>query len=120
MSFGVTLGLLPMWIPLGLLVASYLFFSLVVRVEPNRWRSIVTFVCFGLGCVVWLQGSVPSFGCLLAAGIVTFRHLEPELEEEKASARFMPGRPGPVIGCPIDLEWERGCHGVFRQANGRP
>ena len=93
-SFGVTLGLLPMWIPLGLLVASYLFFSLVVRVEPNRWRSIVTFVCFGLGCVVWLQGSVSSFGCLLAAGIVTFRHLEPELEEEKASARFMPGRRG--------------------------
>ncbi len=93
-TFGVMIGLLPMWIPLGLLVASYLFFSLVVRVEPNRWRSIVTFVCFGLGCVVWLHGTVPALGCLLSAAIVTYRHLEPEREGEKASARFMLGRRG--------------------------
>lgn len=91
-TFGVTAGLLPMWIPLGMLVASYLFFSLVVRVMPHRWRSIVAFVCFGLGCLVWLHGTVPAWGCLLAAGIVTFRHLEPEQEEEKVSARFVLGR----------------------------
>ena len=78
----------------GMLVASYLFFSLVIRVKPHRWRSIVTFVCFGLGCVVWLHGTFLSMGCLLAAGIVTYRHLEPEQEEEKASAQFMLGRRG--------------------------
>ena len=94
MTFGVMLGLMPLWIPLGLLVASYLFFSLVIRVKPHRWRSIVTFVCFGLGCVVWLHGTFLSMGCLLAAGIVTYRHLEPEQEEEKASAQFMLGRRG--------------------------
>ena len=93
-TFGVMLGLLPLWIPLGMLVASYLFFSLVSRVKPHRWRSIVTFVCFGLGCVVWLHGTFLSMGCLLAAGIVTYRHLEPEQEEEKASAQFMLGRRG--------------------------
>ena len=93
-TFGVMLGLLPLWIPLGMLVASYLFFSLVIRVKPHRWRSIVTFVCFGLGCLIWLHGTFLSMGCLLAAGIVTYRHLEPEQEEEKASAQFMLGRRG--------------------------
>lgn len=40
------------------------------------------------------HGTFLSMGCLLAAGIVTYRHLEPEQEEEKASAQFMLGRRG--------------------------
>ena len=34
------------------------------------------------------------FFVMAAAGIVTYRHLEPEQEEEKASAQFMLGRRG--------------------------
>lgn len=87
-SFGALLGLLPLWQPVGLLAASYLFFSLVVKVSPHRYRSIVTFVCFALGTVVWLFGTPVSLGCILLAAMVTARHLSPEGDEDRASIRF--------------------------------
>ena len=93
-TFGVLLGLFPVWQPFGLLAASYLFFSLVVCVRPNRYRSIITFLCFGLGSVVWMPGTAISLGCILAAGVVVSRHWEGELEEEKPTARFLLSRRG--------------------------
>lgn len=88
-SFGVCIGLLPVaWEPLALLISSYLFFTLLVKIQPHRHRSIVTYLCFGVGTMVWLRGSPAALGCLLMAGVVILRHWEPEPEEEKVSIRF--------------------------------
>ena len=92
--FGVMLGLLPIWQPVALLAATYLFFSFIVRITPNRCRSIVTFVCFSLEVMVLVRGSVIPLGCVLAAGIVIYRHWAANDREEKPVARFMLIRRG--------------------------
>lgn len=91
-TFGVTAGLLPMWLPLALLASSYLFFTLIVKVKPNRCRSIIAFLCFGMGIAVWMFGTPVSLGCILASVIVVARHWEPEEGEEKVTARFVLNR----------------------------
>ena len=90
--FGVMLGLLPVWQPFALLAACYLFFSMIVQITPNRCRSIVTFVCFGLGVLVLVRGSAIPLGCVLSAGIVIYRHWTAEDQEEKPTARFVLSR----------------------------
>jgi len=91
-SFGALLGLLPYWQPVGLLAASYLFFSLIVRVDPHRHRSIVTFFCFALGSAVWFWQTPVALGCILISAVVISRHLSPMPEEERASVCFLPRR----------------------------
>lgn len=87
-SFGVTIGLLPLWRPFAILAASYLFFSLVVRLEPHRFRSIVAYLSF-LVCSVVRLGAVPAApGCVLTAAVVISRHLKPERSEERPTVRL--------------------------------
>lgn len=88
-SFGVTLGLFPVWEPFALLVCSYLFFSLIVKVQPHRFRSILTFLCFGVGSLLWLGLKPPALGCLMCAAVVILRHWGAKPEEEKVTAQFV-------------------------------
>jgi len=88
-AFGALLGLLPFWQPVGLLAASYLFFSLILRIDPHRHRSIVTFLCFAMGAVVWFGRTSTALGCILIAAVVISRHLSPMPEEGRASICFI-------------------------------
>jgi len=87
-SFGVTLGLWPVWHPFAALAVCYLFFTLVVRLEPHRFRSIVTYLCFALLMLVELGPAPLGLGCVLSAAIVMARHRRPEPEEARPTARF--------------------------------
>lgn len=91
-SFGVLLGLFPLWQPFALLAASYLFFTLILCIQPHRHRSIITFLCFGLGVFAWMPNTPVSLGCALIAGIVLSRHWSSQEEEERPTARFLPIR----------------------------
>ena len=91
-SFGVTLGLWPVWRPFAILAACYLFFSLVVRLEPHRFRSVVTYLCFGAAALVWLGTSPVGLGCLAVAAIVLRRHWKPEPDEERPAVRVLARR----------------------------
>ena len=74
-SFGVMLGLLPVFRPLVLLVLLYLFFLLVVRVHPNRLLSIITFTAFGLLSIVIVRQGSLALGCVLISALVAIRHV---------------------------------------------
>ena len=73
-SFGCLIGLVPEIRPLEYLVLFYLFFSLVVKVSPHLYRSIVTFLCFAM--MVWLNVPVVSvrIGCTVIAAVTIFKH----------------------------------------------
>lgn len=43
-TFGCLLGALPMWEPVGYFALSFLFFSLVLRVSPHFYRTVVTYL----------------------------------------------------------------------------
>ena len=50
-SFGVLLGLLPIWQPLVLLIVWYLLFLLAIPAKSNTRKSIYAFFTFGISAV---------------------------------------------------------------------
>ena len=94
-SFGVTLGLLPVWEPFALLAAFYLFFSLVVEVKPHRRRSIVTFLSFAFWSAVLLPRTPAALGCLLISGVVVSRHVRAPGAEDRLELTWFPLRRQP-------------------------
>ena len=44
-TFGCLLGLLPSWQPLAWLAAFFIFFSVVVRITPHYYRTLITYLC---------------------------------------------------------------------------
>ncbi len=88
-TFGVLLGLVPFWPPLVILEVFYLTFSLILIIEPHRIRSILTFILFGVGVLIFCGWTPVSLGCVLISSIVVMRHLKPEEQEECVSAQFV-------------------------------
>lgn len=73
-SFGVLLGALSSSMALFYLAAAYLFFSLVVVIHPNEYRTITAFVACCACCYFWEP--FPFFaGTLLLSSAVIYRHL---------------------------------------------
>lgn len=75
-SFGVLLGLAPEWQPVIILAFFYLLFSLVLVIQPHLYRSIITFICFNLTCVVMVENRAVVAGCILLSCIVVVQHLK--------------------------------------------
>lgn len=73
-SFGVLLGLLPVWTPLAVLASYYLLFSLVFIITPHLHRSIVTFSLFALTVLLMVPLKGVVLGCILISGIVVWKH----------------------------------------------
>ncbi len=76
-AFGVLLGLIPTSYIVLVLAGLYIFFSVAVKISPNRYRSMLTFLLFGSVCAVHFlragQYSLALGGCLVAA-IAFLRH----------------------------------------------
>lgn len=96
-SFGVMIALLDKT-PIGLLLAAiYIIFSTVLKITPNRRRSIVTFTLFGIlsfGILLY-QGKPPlALGTLAISGIAIFRHVyAPDTAKNKISAQTSEEQP---------------------------
>ncbi|MGN0811978.1 MAG: glycerol-3-phosphate acyltransferase [Candidatus Coproplasma sp.] len=78
-SFGVMLGIIPVtWVPLALLAVLYILFSTLIKINPNRLRSIITFALYGVAsaiiCCVLNLFNV-AFGCLIIAVIAIVKHV---------------------------------------------
>lgn len=74
-SFGVLLGLLPIWQPVILLAAVYLSFSLVLIINPHLLRSVCTFFVFAVvNCIICPIASV-RLGCIALSLVVIQKHL---------------------------------------------
>lgn len=79
-SFGVMLGIIPVsWIGFVILAALYILFSTLVKVNPNRLRSIIVYALFGTGASLIFSiiglGAVAA-GCGLIAIVAVVKHLK--------------------------------------------
>lgn len=72
-SFGCLLGLLPIWQPLVLLAAFFIFFSVALRITSHYHRTRITYLC-SLISVIFLVGN-PAIcgGFLIISATVIFR-----------------------------------------------
>lgn len=73
-SFGVLIGLWPMWNPLWALVFFYLLFSLVLVISPHTVRSILTFGLWALYMVLFSPLRAVRFAAVVLSGAVIYRH----------------------------------------------
>ena len=83
-AFGVLLGLLPGSAAVFVLAFLYILFSTLVKIDPHRRRSIVTFSLFGLIALVGgiFKAHFPvGLGCVLISVVVVIKHL-PLLDQE--------------------------------------
>lgn len=74
-SFGVLIGIWPRYEPLLFLIVFYLIFSLILRIRSHAYRSLITYACFMLSCLLFVKEAVICGGCVLIAGIVIERHI---------------------------------------------
>lgn len=89
-SFGVLLGLVPLWLPVLILAGFYLIFSLVIPLKSHAHRSILAFLCWAaVGSVLVKQPSI-AFGMLIIAAIVIYKHCIPIIKEKKALENEVP------------------------------
>lgn len=86
-SFGVLLGLLPIWQPLVLLAVCYIFFLVVMPAKSDTRKSIYAFLTFGIGAIFTVKYRTIMCGCILISSIVIHKHylsamaLEMDLEK---------------------------------------
>lgn len=73
-SFGVLLGLLPIWQPLILLIVWYLLFLIVIPAKSNTRKSIYAFFAFGISSIFAVKDKMTMCGCILIASIVIHKH----------------------------------------------
>lgn len=78
-SGGVVIGLIPViWIPFVLLAGLFVLLSTLIKIRPNRIKSIVVFLLFGVSslalCIAFDYTAV-AFGCLIIAIIGIIKHL---------------------------------------------
>ncbi len=82
-TFGCLLGLAPQWTPVLILAAVFIFFSVVVRITPNYYRTIVTYLC-AMGLMLLAR---PGAGVTLGFGIIMLAvlyRLSKSTEEKQA------------------------------------
>ena len=76
-AFGALLGLFPLTHIVFLLAGIYIVFSTVLKISPNRLRSITVFGLFGLISVVVLIHTskyAVALGCILISAIAIWKH----------------------------------------------
>lgn len=74
-SFGAILGLFPKVEPFFYLAAFFIFFSIVLVINPHSFRSIITFGLFALLVFLRVTSLPIRMGCFLISGIVMVKHL---------------------------------------------
>ncbi len=82
-TFGVLFALIPALGPFIILAASFIFLSLVIKVSPNYYRLIVTYIVTWVLVIIGRFGPAVSLGFTIIAAAVLLRMLASREEKEK-------------------------------------
>ncbi len=74
-SFGVLLGLLPMWQPVISLALFFVFFSLILRITPHYYRTLASYIAALISLFLIVGLTPPLFGFGVICAIVFVRML---------------------------------------------
>ncbi len=75
-SFGVLLGLIPYITPILLLSFWYIFFSIILVINPHSLRTLITFICFII-CSLFIVRTISILiGSIFISFVVILKHLK--------------------------------------------
>lgn len=87
-SFGVLLGLYPMFTDLWLLIFWYLLFTLVIIIDPHSFRTAVTYLCWLLSGICFKLNLAVTVGNCLISFVVLDKHREDLKKNKEKKIRF--------------------------------
>lgn len=92
-SFGVFLGLIPNILPVAILAFWFIFFSLVIIINPHALRTVVTYSCWIVSMIfatIFIIKSIPILLSTISVGLlVIFRHNKSLKKMEKKEINFI-------------------------------
>lgn len=88
-SFGCLLGLLPMWRPVVMLAAFFIFFSLILRVTSHYHRTWMTYICTAVGMLCFVDSAAVRLGFVIIAAAVCSRLMLSREEREKLEVKLL-------------------------------
>lgn len=75
-SFGAVLALFPDLGPFTALAVFYIIFSTVIVITPHLYRSIITFVLFGITVYCIDRNPAVRLGCIFVGCIAVWKHVK--------------------------------------------
>lgn len=88
-TFGCLLGLAPDFAPLLVMIASFLFYCLIVRVSPDFYRTIAAYLTAALAMGVFCPVKAVCVGFYVITGLVCWRLHCSEEAREKIKVRMI-------------------------------
>lgn len=87
-TFGVLLGLFPHLALAFSLAFWYIFFSIIVIINPHSLRSVVAFICWLISAIFFAKMISLFIGCVAISAIVILKHLKSLKETEERKVRL--------------------------------
>lgn len=88
-TFGCLFGILPMWEPLAVFALSYIFLSLILRINPHRYRTIIAYILSAVLMIVMRYNSIVICGFVIAAATVVLKHIFSKELSSKFKVNFL-------------------------------
>lgn len=88
-TFGCLFGILPMWEPLAVFALSYIFLSVILRINPHRYRTIIAYILSAVLMIVMRYNSIVICGFVIAAAIVILKHIFSKELSSKFKVNFL-------------------------------
>lgn len=88
-SFGVTLGLVPIIVPVVTLAFFFIFFSTILRVTPHYHRTILTYVATSVSLTLENPSTYITLGFLLVTAVIITRLILSREEKEKPKVQLL-------------------------------
>lgn len=89
-SFGVLIAFLPDHVLVLILAGIYIFFSVVVVINPNERRTVVTFLLFAAVQFLFPHPIPVKIGMVLIAEIVIFKNWRDAVSQSKEASETAP------------------------------
>lgn len=81
-SFGCLLGLIPKMLPLLILACTFLFFSIIIKISPHYYRTLVVYILSSVIIVMCKCEKSIVVGFLLMAGLIIAKLLSSTEEKD--------------------------------------
>ena len=88
-TFGCLLALLPNGLPLTYMVLFFLFFSLVLRISPNYYRTIAAYVCTEVALLLFAHNTAIITGFSLICLGIGFRMFTSREEKTSVEVKLL-------------------------------
>lgn len=88
-TFGCLLGLFPFWQPATVLAFCFIFFSVILRITPHFYRTLITYLTALLGMIYSVDRTAVISGFIIITAAVCIRLCRSREEKKKVQVKLL-------------------------------